>query len=219
MHKHELTDINNNTRRRMFADLRFRAYGILGLMIAGSALLFLLGNIFSTGYDAFRQTVITMEFNLDADALDANRKSSVEELQEANTLKVAKKSLYALFPEVSKRKDKRDLHKLMSHGVEQVIREQIVLNPESIGLVVNLTVPMSSDVDQFYKARLSGEEFKSRLNKKQKAWLQTLIDNEQITTRFNSDFFSHADSRYPELAGRGGAVVGTLYTLIICLLR
>ena len=218
MHSNEISLQQKKDRRRNFADMRFRAYGILGLAIAGSALLFLLGNIFSTGYDAFRQTVITMEFNLDADALGISSNPSVEELQDANTLKVAKKSIYALFPEVKKRKDKRSLYKLMSMGAELDLREKLTVNPESIGSVVSLTVPMSSDVDQYYKAQLRGEEFKSRLNEKQKAWLQTLIDNQQVDTQFNTDFFTRADSRYPELAGVGGAIVGTIYTLLICLL-
>ena len=205
-------------RSRLFADVRFRAYGILGLLIAGSALLFLLVNIFSTGYDAFRQTVVTMDFHLDADALGIGAAPSAEELQEANTLKVSKNALYAQFPEVKKRKDKRSLYKLISLGAELDLRDHITTQPESIGSTITLTVPMSSDVDQYYKASLKGEEIKSRLNEKQKAWLQTLVDNGQVKTHFNSDFFTRGDSRYPELAGIGGAVVGTMYTLLICLL-
>jgi phosphate transport system permease protein len=218
MHKQQLIKQQKNDRRRMFADARFRAYGIFGLLIAGSALLFLLANIFSTGYEAFRQTVITMEFTLDAEALGISSNPSVEELQEANTLKVAKQSFYALFPEVRKRKDKRNLYKLISLGAEHDLRDQLANHPESIGDKVTLTVPMSSDVDQYFKASLRGEEIKSRLNEQQKVWLQTLIDKEQVSANFNSDFFTRGDSRYPELAGIGGAMVGTIYTLLICLL-
>ena len=218
MHNNEITSQQKQDRSRQFADLRFRIYGILGLVIAGSALLFLLVNIFSTGYDAFRQTVVTMEFNLDADKLGISSTPSVEELQEANTLKVAKQGIYTLFPEVKKRKDKRNLYKLISLGAELDLRDHLTIKPESIGSMVSLTVPMSSDVDQYYKAQLRGEEIKSRLNKEQKAWVQTLIDNGKLTTQFNSDFFMRADSRYPELAGIGGAIVGTMYTLLICLL-
>ena len=218
MNNNEITKQQKRDRRRLMADFSFRLYGILGLVIAGSALMFLLGNIFSTGYSAFRQTVITMEFNLDAEVLGIGKNPSVEQLQEANILKVSKLSLYALFPDVKKRKDKRKLYKLLSLGAELDVRDHMRTNPESIGSLVSLTVPMSSDVDQHYKAMLRGEEIKSRLNDKQKKWLQTLIDNGQVTTRFNSGFFTHADSRYPELAGIGGAVVGTMYTLLICLL-
>ena len=217
---HSGNDLNQKSRNRlrMFADVRFRAYGIIGLLIAGSALLFLLGNIFSTGYSAFQQTVITLEFNLDTETLGVTSAASLEEIQQADAAKVVKQSLYIIFPEVSKRRDKRDLTKLLSLGAELDVRDLLVLKPESIGNTVTLTVPMSSDVDQYYKASLRGEQFKSRLNDKQKEWLQTLVENKRVDTQFNTDFFTRADSRYPELAGIGGAVVGTIYTLLICLM-
>ncbi|MDH5611522.1 MAG: phosphate ABC transporter permease PstA [Gammaproteobacteria bacterium] len=205
-------------RRRLFADFRFRVYGILGLVLAGSALLFLLGNIFSTGYSAFQQTVITLEFNLDAEILGVTSTASPAERQEANAAKVAKNGLYVLFPEVKKSKDKRNLTKLLSLGAELDIRDLLIDKPESIGSSVTLTVPMSSDVDQYYKASLRGEQFQSRLDEQQKKWLQILIDKKIVEMQFNTDFFTRADSRYPELAGIGGAVVGTIYTLLICLL-
>ena len=218
MHNEDSLNQKSRNRRRMFADVRFRAYGIFGLLIAGSALLFLLGNIFSTGYSAFQQTVITLEFNLDAETLGVTSTASLEEMQEANIAKVVKKSLYVIFPEVSKRKDKRDLTKMLSLCAELDVRDLLILKPESIGSTVTLTVPMSSDVDQFYKANLRGEEFKSRLKEKQKQWLQSLVESNRVAIQFNSDFFTRADSRYPELAGIGGAIVGTVYTLLICLM-
>lgn len=205
-------------RRRLFADLRFRAYGIFGLTLAGCALLFLLGNIFSTGYDAFRQTVITLEVNLDADRLGVNQNASRDELLDANYPAVIKKSLYQIFPEIRKRKDKRKLYALMSLGAELDLRDRILADPNIIGETVSLTAPMSSDADQYYKAMLRDETIKSRLNAKQQKWFNTMLENGSITTRFNSDFFTRADSRYPELAGIGGAVIGTFYTLFICLI-
>ncbi|MDH5388657.1 MAG: phosphate ABC transporter permease PstA [Gammaproteobacteria bacterium] len=218
MHNEDTLNQKNRNRSRILADFRFRAYGILGLVIAGSALLFLLGNIFSTGYSAFQQTVITLEINLDEDRLGVTSTASPEEMQEANVAKVVKQSLYDLFPEVKKRKEKRDLTKLISLGAELDVRDMLLLKPESIGSIITLTVPVSSDADQYYKATLTGEQFKSRLKENQKQWLQTLIDNKQVIIKFNIDFFTQADSRYPELAGIGGAVVGTIYTLLICLM-
>jgi len=218
MHSEEDLKQKIRNRRRQFADFRFRSYGVLGLLIAGSALLFLLGNIFSTGYEAFRQTVVTLEFNLNAETLGVTSDASKEELQQADAARVVKNSLYALFPEVKTSKDKRNLTKLISLGAELDIRDLLAQKPESVGSTVTLTVPMSSDVDQYYKSIMSGEEIKSRLSEQQQNWLQTLIDKQLVNIQFNSDFFTRADSRYPELAGIGGAVVGTIYTLLICLL-
>jgi len=205
-------------KKRVFADWRFRAYGIFGLTLAGSALLFLLVNIFSTGYDAFRQTTITLNFALDAEVLGVDVHASKEVLLDANVVAVIKKSLYANFPDVRKRKDKRKLFKMMSLGAELDLRDYLIEKPSSIGSTIEMTVPMSSDADQYYKAQLRGEEIKSRLSAKQQKWFHALFDAGKITTRFNSDFFTNADSRYPELAGIGGAVIGTFYTLFICLI-
>jgi phosphate transport system permease protein len=209
--------------RRRFADMRFRSYGIIGLLTAGSALLFLLGGIFSTGYDAFRQTVITLEFTLDADSLDISTSGTtsmptIEELQEANTAKVVKQSLYQLFPDVNKSRDKRKLYKLLSLGAEQNLHNYLLENPQAIGSSITMTVPMASSVDQYYKASLRGEKYNGRLNNKQQQWFQILVEKKHIETRFNIDFFTHADSRYPELAGIGGAIIGSFYALLICLL-
>ena len=78
MHNENTLKQNKKNRSRLFADFRFRAYGILGLLIAGGALLFLLVNIFSTGYSAFQQTVVTLEFNLDAETLGVTSTSIPE---------------------------------------------------------------------------------------------------------------------------------------------
>lgn len=210
-------------KKRLFADWCFRAYGILGLSLAACALLFLLVNIFSTGYSAFRQTIITMDFNLDAERLGVNSSASAEEILDANVVAVIKNSLYANFPDVKKRKDKRKLFKLMSLGAELDLRDYLIEHPDSIGTNIEMTVPMSSDADQYYKALLrnnqqQSEEIESRLNDKQQQWFHVLLDDGKIDMRFNSDFFTNADSRYPELAGIGSAVIGTFYTLLICLL-
>lgn len=204
--------------RRSFADMRFRAYGITGLMTAGGALLYLLGTIFSTGYDAFKQTAITMEFRLDAEILEISKNPTTEELQDANIIKVVKQGIYHLFPEVHKSRDKRKLSKLLSPGAEQELRNYIADHPAEIGKKVTLTVPMSSDADQYHKANLRGDIFKSRLNKRQKQWFKSLVDRDHVGVRFNTDFFTNGDSRFPELAGIGGAAMGSFFTLLICLL-
>lgn len=209
---------SNRNWRRSFADMRFRAYGITGLMVAGGALLFLLGTIFSTGYDAFKQTTITMEFRLDAETLEINNNPTTEELQDANVIKVVKQGIYHLFPEVRKSRDKRKLSKLLSPGAEQDLRNYISVNPAEIGNSVTLTVPVSSDADQYHKANLRGETFKSRLNERQKRWFKSLVDRGHVGVRFNTNFFTNGDSRYPELAGIGGAAMGSFFTLLICLL-
>ena len=45
-----------------------------------------------------------------------------------------------------------------------------------------------------------------------------LLENKKISKNFNNYFFNNGDSRDPELAGIGGALVGSFYSILICLL-
>ena len=47
---------------------------------------------------------------------------------------------------------------------------------------------------------------------------RSLVENGNIKKTFNNYFFTKGDSRDPELAGIGGALVGSFYSILICLL-
>lgn len=57
-----------------------------------------------------------------------------------------------------------------------------------------------------------------RLRDQQVAWVLQLQDKGLISKRFNIPFFTNGTSREPELAGIGGAVMGSFYTLVLTLL-
>ncbi len=206
-------------KKRKWADIRFRLYGLSGLSFAAIALMLILFKVFSTGFGAFQQTVLSLDFDLNTHVLGATQTSTQAELQEANTLLLVKETLYQLFPEVKKRKDKRRLVQLLSPAAAWYVRDALIENPQLTGTRFMLNVPMSSDVDQFYKAQLKGDDqYKGRLNTKQKQWLKQLIQQNLVSLSFNGDFFTRADSRYPEIAGIAAALVGSFYSLTICLL-
>ena len=55
------------------------------------------------------------------------------------------------------------------------------------------------------------------LSDKQIAWVRQLQEAGNLDTRFNKALFTNGDSREPELAGIKGAVMGSVYMLIITL--
>lgn len=57
-----------------------------------------------------------------------------------------------------------------------------------------------------------------RLGDQQIAWVLKLEHQGLISKRFNMPFFTYGTSREPELAGIGGAVMGSFYTLVLTLL-
>ncbi|HAJ91379.1 MAG TPA: phosphate ABC transporter, permease protein PstA, partial [Gammaproteobacteria bacterium] len=205
-------------RKRAWAEWRFRLYGITSLLFAGTALVFLVSTIVSSGHSAFFKTTIELEFQLDAERLGIEQPYTRENLWAGSYYTAAKRALYALFPGVTARPDKRTLSKLLSPGAELALRDYVVSNPGKIGETVTLEVPVSSDYDQIYKGHLPRTGKHTRLSARQMEWFDRLVDEGLIHYRFNLGFLTGADSRYPELAGIGGAVAGSIYALLVCFL-
>ncbi|PHS25200.1 MAG: phosphate ABC transporter, permease protein PstA [Robiginitomaculum sp.] len=65
---------------------------------------------------------------------------------------------------------------------------------------------------------LDSPERARRVTDQQAAWAETLLARGHLKRSFNSIFFTHADSREPELAGIAGAMVGSILTLMATML-
>ena len=212
------TSGKNLLRKRKRAEKRFRGYGILSLLAALSMLALLIYSIVSTGYSAFQKTTLTLEISLDPDKMSIEAPYTEEVLTQGRYSSVVKQAIYALFPAVTDRKQRRELGKLLSPGAELAVRDYLIDYPDRLGETVMLEVPMASDFDQLRKGHLprSGENI--RFSKGQLQWYDRLDSEGLIHTRFNWQFLFGGDSRYPELAGIGGAVVGSFFALLVCFL-
>jgi len=205
-------------RKRARAETRFRMYGVMALLFAASALLFLVSTIVSSGHSAFFSTMLNLEIELDPDSLGIQAPYTEENLKGGSYYLTVKNALYRLFPEVKGRAERRELAKILSPGAELGLRDFILRQPESIGETIVLSVPVSSDFDQLYKGNLPRSGKHTRLSERQMAWLDRLQSSGKIVYRFNPGFLTGADSRYPELAGIGGAVAGSFHALLVCFL-
>jgi len=85
---------------------------------------------------------------------------------------------------------------------------------------VTLALPASDPFDQLNKGTISRDvpEDQRRVTDRQIGWFDQLADQGRISTPFNWGLFFNADSRFPELAGLSGAIVGSFYALLVCFL-
>jgi len=203
-------------RRRAWAERRFRLYGILALMFAGSVLMLLVSTIVSSGYSAFFSTKLDLEIELDPETMGISAPFTKDTLMQGSYYTAVKKSLYRLFPEVTGRGQRRELAKILSPGAELELRSYLIEHPDVIGERITLSVPVSSDFDQLYKGNLPRTGRHTRLSQVQMAWFDSLVADGRISYNFNPGFLLGADSRYPELAGIGGAVAGSFHALLVC---
>ena len=217
---HTSAAADRRLRRRYAAERRFKAYGLAAISLALLALTLLLASITSEGYTAFYQHAVTLEIHFAEDVLDPDGARDPEVLGAANYPALVKQALGELFPDVSGRKDLRDLAALVSSGAGFDLRRRVLENPDLVGTRQRVKLPLSADADMFFKGfiRRDVPEAERKLGDNQVAWLDTLTAQGLVAAAFNRRFLGSGDSREPELAGIWGAVVGSALTLVMTLL-
>jgi len=206
-------------KRRYAAERRFRVYGIAAIVFALGCLAILFITIFGSGTSAFLQTKIRLDVTLFPQDIDPEGTRDPQVLSTANYRAVIQQAVGDLFPEVTSRRDRRELFRLFSPGATFDIRRHVMDDPSIIGQRVEISVHVSDDIDQFNKGKISADvpETERRVSDKQIAWLERLKDRGLVETTFNTTFFSSGDSRSPELAGIWGALVGSFFTMMVTL--
>jgi phosphate transport system permease protein len=205
--------------KRYARERSFRRAG-LAAIIAGLLFLSLLFfSIISNGYSAFWQTYVQLEIHFDGEEIDPNGTRSPEVLSAANYGGLVKRTLRSMFPDVTKRSEKYELYSLVSSGAAFQLREMVMNNPDLIDSTVRVWVPTDDDVDMLMKGHIdrSVPESERRMKDLEISWIDQMIEQGRIEQKFNTTFFTAGDSREPELAGIWGAVMGSLFTLMVTL--
>jgi phosphate transport system permease protein len=195
--------------RRNRAEARFRAYGLAAIGLALAILATLFVSIVYRGLDAFEHSVVELEVQLDPAHVDPDGNQTPESLTRGDYTAPIRASLHEIFPEVTGRKPKRALYGLMSNGAAYDLRAAVLDDPSLVGQTRTFELPLSDDAD----LQIQGQS--NTLSEAQIGWLDTLSARHLVHTRFNWGFLLNGDSREPELAGIGGALVGSLLTMLV----
>ncbi len=211
--------IKGRLKKRYIKEKAFKALGISAVFLALAILAVLFITIAGNGYTAFQQTFVRLEITFDASIIDPDVTGDPEEYSQADYGGLVKKTLRNMFPEAKKRREKKDLYKLVSSGAAFQLRDMVIENPELIGTTQQVWVPADDEVDMVIKGHIvTDEEGKGRISKDKAEWIKRLIGQGAIEKKLNLAFFRNGDSREPELAGIWGATVGSLYIMAVTLL-
>ena len=126
--------------KRYAAEKRFKFYGIFAISASIAFLFILLASIVSKGLPAFTQTYVKLDVSLTADALGIPENATRDELRKANFSGVIKSSMRERFPDVKKRKEKKELYGLISTGAQYDLFDLLIENPAVIGTDVSLSL-------------------------------------------------------------------------------
>lgn len=202
-----------NKRKR--SQIILKVLGLSAITIAFAMLFLLVVSLISTGRHAFTQTHIEVEVFLDPEHISADNP------ERGNYRQIITDTLITQFPEVTDdRAELRKLTSVLSNGAQFTIRDRVVENPDLIGETVPFKVPVSDPYDQLNKNlmdRETPEEFR-RLKDDEIANFDLLQERGMVSKPLNTALVTNADSRFPELAGLKGAIIGSFYALLTCFL-
>jgi phosphate transport system permease protein len=173
-------------------------------------------SLITQGSSAFKQTFLQLNVELTAEVIAPGGEL---DLAYADFDGLIRAALRAEFPEVSSRGDRRQLYRIVSVGASYQLRDLVAASPDFVGTTQTMWVPASSNVDMLIKGNIDAniDESLRPLSDKQLGWIETLRESGKLESRFNTALFTNGDSREPELAGIRGAVMGSLYMLLVTL--
>ncbi len=194
-----------NLKRRQQSEMRFRAAGIFAIGLSFCFLLLLLFTILGNGLSGFRQTKIKLEINFTG-----------EELNSKNYNKLIQNSLSGLFPEATSNSEKRNLFTLVSAGSKFELQKYVEKHKSPAGKKETIWFPAQENVDIYFKKK--SKDWKTRISPEKAEFVKALKEKKLIKKKFNSAFFTNGDSQESEMAGIGGAFIGSILLIISCLL-
>ena len=213
---HASAEAIKRLKRRKGKETRFRLLGIAAIIAAVSMLIWLLISIVGTGYTAFYQHYLTVDVNLEESVLDPEGIRDPDALRKAPYRRILQNAMYEHFPDITERKARNDLFQIASaSGATNQVRQMVYQNPSLVGQRLTLSVPTSDDVDQLLKGYIDRDvdEGVRRLSNQQISWIDEMVEQGKIESKFNWRFFTGTDSSDPELAGIASAFVGSLMAL------
>jgi phosphate transport system permease protein len=197
---------------RYRAERNFRRLGAAALVIAASFLAFLLFTIVRDGWTGFQRTETRIEVQFDAAMLGVDP-AAVSGPQGQALL--ARADYQALLLKAAEQLGPAD--DTLSDAAWMDLREALMDDPTLLGKRASLWVPVRSSIDLLAKGKYdlaAPAESRGVTDREVSDW-RWLEKDGRLRTGFNTTFLFGADSTEPELAGIGGAALGSLLTLAV----
>ncbi|KEF30882.1 Phosphate transport system permease protein PstA [Marinobacter nitratireducens] len=206
--------VRESLKVRYRKERRFRLYGMAAIAVALLSLLILFTDIVGKGYTGFIKTTITLDVSLDGEAMYLEDARDKDQLSMADFQAPIISALQEYFPEATGRKDVRELKRLVGSYAGNRVRNLLTEQPELLGTTQTMTFLVHDTVSVYVK-HAGSDAYSIRLSEQQQRWVDELVEKGVVETAFNDVFFSRGDSREPSNAGVLGAIVGSLFTMVV----
>ena len=193
----------------------FRSIGFAATTLAVMFLLGLFGNVLYQGWRGILASEIRLTLTIDPELVGLTGEQNALAYQ-----KLLRRTLYQQhFADLaSDRSGRREANRLLSFGAALKLRERVMAEPALVGTTIGYWALASSLTDSHlkYGTDRTVPAAQRLVSDRLLLMLDRLAATDSLRTVFNPLFFIGGDSRDPELAGIGGAVIGSFFSLLVC---
>ena len=206
-------------RKRYRSERWFRRAGIAAIVFAGLMLVFLLGTITLNGYTAFWQSRFDVAVYFDPQAISPSGAEDPAALSAGDYQALVRAALIEQVPAASRRDDKRALMELVSSAAAYTLRDMVMDDPKLVGSRQMVSLLASDNTDQFVKGHIARAtvEGERTISDRQIGWIDDLRASGVLKSHFSLDVLTQPNSRQPEQAGMWGALIGSIFTMLVTL--
>jgi phosphate transport system permease protein len=206
--------VQRSLQRRYRKETVFRLYGLLATTVGVIFLLLFFSTLIFKGASAFLQTHIRLEIEYSPDILAPD---GMLDTAYADFDAIVRNALAEQFPQASDRSARRELQRMVSIGAGYQLRAAVESTPHLLGKRQSILLPASASVDMVVKGNIDRRlpEEQRQVSDRQLAWIDQLEADGRLVRKFNTALFTNGDSREPELAGIRGALMGSIYMLVV----
>lgn len=138
-------------RRRYAAEVRFRNYGWVAIVMTGAFLAFLIVDLIRTSLPAFTHHSLVLDVAVPSDLVPADKRNDPRAIRSADYFPVTRDALKAVIPGIESRNGERVLTRLLSSGAANELANRLVADPSLIGTTVKVPLLLGDDSDLYLK--------------------------------------------------------------------
>lgn len=204
---------------RKSSERRFQWFGIAAITAAIAFLVLLFAAIFTTGIPGMFQHYVTFDVTLDRERLDPKGDASAESLFSGDAEAIVREAFYEAIGNPEGRAERRAARGLISTGSTGRLINLILDDPDLLGQTVPVKFALDDDVDSFFRGLILRDvpEENRRLNDLQISYIDRLEADGRVSYELSDYLFFGSASRDAEMAGIQGALMGSIFTLFVCI--
>ena len=138
-------------RRRYRSEARFKAYGLLALVVAADFLVALISNVVMKGLPAFTQYSLLLDVAIPADLVEPDKQKDPVALRSADYFPVTRDALMAAIPGIESRAGEKALSRVLSSGAGDHLSNKLAGDPALIGQTLKVPLLLSASADLYFK--------------------------------------------------------------------